>query len=308
MSSAISSSFQGTETESVEIEILSSEALQTPLPRRRLQNIERAIDRLYRLSLIIRQPSKSARDKRAESFIMRDEEGYPINDTFAIFARHIVDHQFPESPEFLRFRLANGIVTRRKRFLYRQSHQRKLSDGSLQKDKEEPDDDTGIFGTGKAESTLRASPISGEPHARKSQDVEPLHRKPFAPSHTSASAVPSQPLPLHTALEEVRSNVSTAFTAPLSMSAPIDIPRPPKPTAGSKEFECPYCCLMLPIKETKALQWRYVPSQVLPGEMQGAASMQKHKTQLDTRLIQIGAMSWKTLNPILVSSRNVQQM
>jgi hypothetical protein len=258
MSSAISSSFQGTETESVEDEILAATGVESKYAEKRLQNIEMAIDRLYRLSLMIRQPSRSVQNEKAELFIMRDDEGNSINDTFAVYARHIVDHQFPDAPEYLRTRLSNGIVTRRKRFLYRQSHQRKLSNAGVHADREQ-DETTETLTAGGADSTVRALRMKEELPSRNFQDLDLVLRIP-APSHTSASAIPQQPLPLSTVLEDAKSSQSTAFTASPSVSTPVEIPRAPKPAAGSKEFECPYCCLMLPIKESKAFRWRYVLS------------------------------------------------
>jgi hypothetical protein len=222
-----------------------------------MQGIEKAIDRLYRLSLIIRQPSRSSQNERAEKFALTDDAGNEIDEYFALYARHIVDHRFPDAPEFLRKKLSYGILIRRKRFLYRQSHQRKLSGATSSKNNSKNSrgrlkkDDEGA-------STVRTfMPADGIP-LELTLSPEPHHLPGLATSHTSASAIPTQPLPLATAMEDVHSTQSTMFTATPSMSAPVEIPRPPKPTVGSKEFECPYCCLMLPIKHSKALRWRYV--------------------------------------------------
>jgi hypothetical protein len=259
VSSAISSSFQGTETESVQDEIISATAIEDSLPKKRLQGIEKAIDRLYRLSLIIRQPSRSAQNEKAERFTMKDDDGNDINESFAEFARHIMDHRFPGAPEFLRAKLSYGIVIRRKRFLYRQSHQRKLSGVSMFKEGEQKDDIL-AYNIEDVESTVRASKVTDDLSPADMLAPEFPQSRTFAPSHTSASAIPEQPLPLTTALEDAKSNQSTAFTASPSLSAPVELPRPPKPAIGSKEFECPYCCLILPIKQSKALRWRYVNS------------------------------------------------
>jgi hypothetical protein len=254
ISSATSSSFQGTETESVQDELASATTIDNSSPEKRLQGIEKAIDRLYRLSLIIRQPSRSAQNEKAERHIMRDDEGNNINDSFADYTRHIVNHRFPDAPEFLRAKLSYGIVIRRKRFLYRQSHQRKLSGANMLKGEEQKDDV--IVDKTEVASTVRPYKVTEELSPEEISSPEFPQSKTFAPSHTSASAIPKQPLPLTTALEDAKSNQSTTFTATPSLSAPVELPRPPKPAAGSKEFECPYCCLVLPIKQSKALRWR----------------------------------------------------
>lgn len=256
-SSAISSSFQGTETDSVQDELVIATSAENSLPEKRLPGIEKAIDRLYRLSLLIRQPSRSSQNEKAEQFIMRDEENNVLNDTFAAFVLQIVDHYFPHAPEFLRNKLSHGIVVRRQRFLYRRHHQRKLS--VVHPTKEGTREDLVYDAKNReTDTTVRASRLADEPSLSPTLILE-LHRSKTSDlSQTSASALRKHNLPLDRALEDAKSNQSTAFTATPSSSAPIELPRPPKPAAGSKEFECPYCCLILPIKESKASHWRYV--------------------------------------------------
>lgn len=256
-SSAISSSFQGTETKSVQDELTPETLAENSLPEKRLPGIEKAIDRLFRLSLLIRQPSRSSQNEKAERFVMIDDDGNELNESFADFARKIVNHCFPDAPEFLRAKLSNGIVIRRKRFLYRRSHQKKLlgvdiSKEAIQKDLRYGDQ------VEETDATVRASKFTDELSPVDTLATKFLRSKISNPSHTSASALQKQPLPLNTVLEDTRSNQTTAFTATPSSSAPIELPRPPKPAPGSKEFECPYCCLILPIKESRASHWRYV--------------------------------------------------
>lgn len=255
ITSTISSSFQGTETDSVLEQIGAGNTVEFSVREKRMQGIEKAIDRLYRLSLIIRQPSRSSQNVRAEKFALTDEAGNKIDEAFALYARRIVDHRFPDSPEFLRKKLSYGIFIRRKRFLYRQSHQKKLSGATSSKDKSFNARNDMTENNERASTIRTFMPADGAP-LELTLSPEPQLLLDPATSATSASAIPTQSLPLATALEDVQSTQSTMFTATPTMSAPVEIPRPPKPTAGSKEFECPYCCLMLPIKHSKALRWR----------------------------------------------------
>lgn len=255
ISSTVSSSFQGTETDSLQDDSFSTTTFERTLQQKRLQGIEKAIDRLYRLSLIIRQPSRESQNERAGCLTLTDEEGNNIDASFAKYASDIISHRFPSAPSFLRRKLAYGIVIRRKRFMYRQRHQRKLSATSFQ-DNDVKGRKVDVDKTEKMDSTVRdirstelkpmgeVLPIRGRTHSDATA------------SKTSASAIPKEPLPLKSALEESQSNQSTAFTMMNSMSAAVDIPRPPKPMSGGKEFECPYCCLFLPIKLTRAGPWR----------------------------------------------------
>lgn len=253
-SSAVSSSFQGTETDSLQDGIASESMLEKPLESRRWSGIEKAIDRLYRLSLMIRQPSRFSQNDRVENFVMTDDEGNKINEQFAAFTDQLVQHRFADAPEFLRCKLSRGIVTRRKRFLWRQSHQRKLSGVGSTPGGAKPRT-LAIRGARHPDSTVRAVSVLDESPAEVPDLLEQRHRAHPAPSRTSASAMPNAPLPLATALEDERSVQSTAFTMQ-SAAIPADIPRPPKPADGCKEFECPYCCLILPIKHAKAHRWR----------------------------------------------------
>jgi hypothetical protein len=209
-SSAISTSFQGTETDSIQDEVISATVVETSQLESRLQAIERAIDRLYRLSLVIRQPSR---------YTLRDDEGNDINESFAAFARHLVDHRFPAAPEFLRARLSYGIVIRRKRFLYRQSHQRKLNGISPSKENIQKYSVV-VNSTAEVQSTVGASQVT-DLHTQGKTSVPGMPRpRAFAPSHTSASAIPTQPLPLTTTLEDATSVLSTGSTAMYSTNTP----------------------------------------------------------------------------------------
>ncbi|CAN9210074.1 unnamed protein product [Alternaria alternata] len=253
-SSAISS-FQGSETKSVQDELTLGTSDENSSPEKRLPGIERAIDRLFRLSLLIRQPSRSSQNEKAERFIMKDDDGNEMNESFAGFARQIVDHCFPDASEFLRAKLSNGIVIRRKRFLYRRRHQEKLF--GLDTTKETMRQDSKYSEQfEEMDVTVRASKVTNEVSPADTLAPKLLRLRDPNPSQTSASALQKQYLPINTVLEDTKSNQTTSFTATPSSSAPVELPRPPKPALGSKEFECPYCCLILPIKESRASHWR----------------------------------------------------
>lgn len=244
VSSAISSSFQGTDTDSIP-----DYTSRTPFEQR-LQGIERTIDRLYRLSLLIRQPSITTQNNKAEKLIITDEEGNDIDQPFAEFAFQFITHRFPEGPEPLRRRLARGITVRRKRFLYRRNHQQKLSAKTVVVPSKEPENASNV------ESTLRGVKVS-IPGAPQGPNVK--HR--ISPSHgllsqTSASAMAKRPITEQKVIEVEVSAQSTVFTKSSTFEMPVQIPEPPKPGPGSKEFECPYCCIMLPIAQAKASNWR----------------------------------------------------
>lgn len=257
ISSAISSAFQGEETDSVLDDVSSVTTQEKTEQGKKLQGIEKAIDRLYRLSLIIRQPSRASQNEKAAKYTLKDDEGNNNDMGFAEAFSQIVNHRFPDAPDFLRNKLSTDIIIRRKRFLYRQSHQRKLAEaGTNAGDKKE---ESTAAKSVISQITLRQQDKSAQAHELKEDTtVRTIVNIAPALSRTSASAVPKRRLPLMRALDDTQSVPSTVVTTSHSVSTPVELPHPPKPGTGSKEFECPYCCLVLPIKEATAHRWRYV--------------------------------------------------
>lgn len=198
-------------------------------------------------------------NNKAERFSITDDEGNIIDEQFKDFARDVVAHLFPDVAEELKDRLANGIVSRRKRFLYRQSHQRKLSTRTVMSLNEQDGQAQKITASEcDAASTIRGFCAPVESPVQEAGTFERILGAGILPSQTSASGMVRTPIPIETVMEDEQSNQSTTFTNTHTTSAPVQVPSPPKPVSGSKEFECPYCCIMLPIKHAKAYKWRYV--------------------------------------------------
>jgi hypothetical protein len=247
-SSVLSSSYHGTETDdSLSISV---DQDRTPFEQR-LHGVEQTIDRLYRLSVAIRRPSIISQNAKAANFVIRDEDGNDVGEQFSDFALAWITHQFPEAALVLRERLARSVTLRRKRFLYRQNHQKKISMKSylspppLAERSRSPGLD--------AESTVVARTVieGGAQGTLKQQDT---FLKPRLPSQTSASKITGN-FKTEDVIELPPSRARTVFSGAFTQRTAIPIPDPPKPTPGSKEFECPYCCMMLPMKEAVRSQW-----------------------------------------------------
>ncbi|RDW60544.1 hypothetical protein BP6252_11927 [Coleophoma cylindrospora] len=259
-SSVLSSSYRGSDTDGSQS--MSVDLDRTPFEQR-LHGIEQTIDRLYRLSVAIRRPSILSQNAKAANFVIRDEEGNDVGEQFADFALKWITHQFPDASLGLRQRLASSVTLRRKRFLYRQSHQRKLSTKqhlappALAGRPSSPAPD--------AESTVIARTIVEIPtQAIQSDNQQRGFLKPILPSQTSASKI-SGKVRTEDVFQLTPSRTPTVFSGAFSQQASIAVPEPPKPCLGSKEFECPYCCMMLPIKDAIASQWtRHVLNDLEP--------------------------------------------
>jgi hypothetical protein len=248
-SSILSSSYQGSETD--DSASISVDQNRTPFEQR-LHGIEQTIDRLYRLSVAIRRPSIISQNAKAANFVLRDEDGNDVSDQFADFALTWITHQFPDAAPVLRERLARSVTLRRKRFLYRQSHQKKLGMTSFLSPQLQAERSTspGLD----AGSTVIARTVVEYP-AQDTHNIQNKVLKPILPSQTSASKV-SGKFRAEEIFEPPLSRAPTVFSGSITQQGSISIPDPPKPLSGSKEFECSYCCMMLPMKEAARSQWR----------------------------------------------------
>ncbi|PMD20214.1 hypothetical protein NA56DRAFT_574238, partial [Hyaloscypha hepaticicola] len=227
----------------------------------RLHGIEQTIDRLYRLSVAIRRPSIISQNAKAANFTIKDEDGNDVGEQFKDFALTWITHQFPEAPPVLRERLAKSVTLRRKRFLFRQSHQKKLGMKLFLTPPPRParSASPGLD----AESTVMARTVVENPVP----DTHKKHNnllKPRLLSQTSASKV-SGKFRTEDIFEPTPSRAPTVFSGAFTQQGSISIPDPPKPAVGSKEFECPYCCMILPIKEAVRSHWtRHVLNDLEP--------------------------------------------
>lgn len=217
-----------------------------------LSGIEETIDRLYRLSWIIRTPISAAQNAKAASFLMIDDDGKDYELTFEEYAARVVQSRCPATSRELIQKLAKSITIRRKRFLYRRSHQAKL-------DSRSPDAQaTGVTrGVQRPTTSATIRNASQGPHSRAtpSSSHQISNFKGIAPSATSASKF-SHTRFLQDAVFGTRSTVSTVLYSPNDVDDAFQPPPPPNIAKGSKEFECPYCYVLIPIKEAKSAQWK----------------------------------------------------
>jgi len=218
----------------------------TPLTRS-AKDVEAAINRLHRLAMMIRQSSTHNRNLTATKLAILDENGQDISTQFENYALRLVQTRFPEANPILHKRLAALILQRRKVFSYQQRHQQKLA---------------GIAPPTARHSTVqppRAYP--GMQFSQFSQSGGPTTPKTLlqglaiskALSTTTASA-----LTVTSILSRPAPSIASSSTSSSSPDATrIPFPAAPKALPHAKEFQCPYCGLLLGIKERKPKRWRY---------------------------------------------------
>lgn len=213
--------------------------------------IEETIDRLYRMSWLIRAPSAVSQNAKATSFRITDDDGNDGETAFEEYAAQVVKHRCPEASPELILKLAKSIVIRRKRFLYRRHHQNKLSFESSERQRNASESTSGpLF---KHSAPVGTTQSFGSPTAHTT-DHSAVKAARVAPSATSASAFSHNRF--HADGVFAQSVASTAVRIPDDRAEAFQPPPPPKVVPGSKEFECPYCYIMLPIKEARPIPWK----------------------------------------------------
>ena len=214
-----------------------------------LRTISENIEQLQRLSNAIRRSGVERQNLKAIDHVLKDDDGknvdgYDLAAAFKEYASNLFAHMHPEASKTLQERIASSILERRKRFLYRRKHQKKLAASSSN-----PSKPLGnrvplklVPGASEQVSTPMPQPnqVAAAPSRIKSQTTATA----FDPD------IFQVPVPKS-------SKKSTVKSAPLTQDTKHNFPLPPRIQDGEEEFECPYCCLLLPVKEGKTERaWR----------------------------------------------------
>lgn len=228
-----------------------SEAPSTPLAKS-VKDIEAAINRLHRLAMSIRKSSTQNRHLKAADFAMLDEDGQDTSSQFESFALRIVQARFPVANPILHRRLADLILQRRKAFSYQQRHQQKLA--KVVKPSTRLSIVQQPLGTYSGLQFPQSSQSSqGDGPSDPTVLLRALMRD-KAVSTTTATA-----LTVTSVLSRPAPSIVSSSADSSSLDAPgLVFPLAPKVVPSAKEFQCPYCGLMLGIKERKQRRWRYV--------------------------------------------------
>lgn len=215
-----------------------------------IKDVEKTISRLYRLSTTIRKSAVQNRKTKAANYVDRDESGHDMSSEFEKYATHLVKQEYPDMSQVLCERLGYANSLRRRQFLYRQRHQQKLSLGTKSRVSQGgtelmPEPSVLTPGTRDGAHSLSKDLQFGHSPAVREDGKSALLSQTMAPALEIRSIRPGGAL----------SMVSTAITAS-PVQGSFDVPSPPQLTARAKEFQCPYCCLMLPAKEASPSRWR----------------------------------------------------
>ncbi|OJJ42552.1 hypothetical protein ASPZODRAFT_20323 [Penicilliopsis zonata CBS 506.65] len=213
-----------------------------------------SIDRLHTLAVVIRKSSAQSRSLRAKAFASEDDK-----ENFEQFALTILKHRFKEAAGPLCEQLASSIAMRRKQFIYKSKHQKKLA---FQKTTRTPNttanaqNPTTPHTTRETEGHDSPSTLNPEP-SLSSQGFQHTPRalpSRFAPSQTNASTL--DPKQFYRLLQNPPPSIASKGTS--IRDTKLDYPPAPTIREGQKECVCPYCCEILPTAKAKNdRSWRH---------------------------------------------------
>lgn len=197
-----------------------------------LQDIDSTISRLYRLSAVIRKPTSLQENTRVASFIEKAEDG-PDASEFEFHVRWQIRFRLPDASDAIVDRLASAVLFRRRKLLYRERHQQKLSQGLQSAFQDEIQLPTMPAAAQRSSGhTPRRSGglLKSAATVRSSSSSIPL-------SATEASTVNRRAFASYPKSQAAGSNITKSAVARRNQ---LDVPSPPK-AAETKEAICPYC-------------------------------------------------------------------
>jgi len=211
-----------------------------------------AIDRLNRLSLAIRRQSVIQRNSRAAYYEEEDENGVPKVWTFNVMAQRMVITWYPNASKIIQHRLAETMTIRRRQLLYRQSHQQKLKGQGGRQNRPNRNQFVTENSAG-----ITHSPSSNYGYSNKPTQSTKSVSSSKAESRGKLSATQASTMvESKVQFDAPSSKASTAMSAAVSDFERLEPPKPPKPSQGHSEFACPYCCMVVPIKEAEEKNWK----------------------------------------------------
>ncbi|PKK44837.1 hypothetical protein CI102_13256, partial [Trichoderma harzianum] len=203
-----------------------------------LQSIHQSIDWLHRLSNLVRKASFANQHKRADKFILKDDDDNDMSDTLTDYYTKLIKREFSGLQDTLVQRLAASMLVRRRRIMYRRSQQQRWKIPQV-----EP----------KTKSLELATPSSKSESTPLRPNV-PLNNEKVLVSKPEAITTAPSRLTATTIDTNIRrrvsapSGISKGSTAPLNEQSQLLIPPPPKGANVGEDFVCDYCCLILPSK------------------------------------------------------------
>ena len=215
-----------------------------------LHGVEGSLDRLERLSIMIRQSSKNSESRKVTEF----EKEYDDSE-FVLLLSVILNHWFPNTDKGLSECIKKSILYRRYRILYERKHQSRIHE------EREPER------TMPLESVAETSPLEVRPDTTPEYTVS-LSKHPGAPRRLLQADVTDISKSGRSTLnrdifqakrDEPSPPASEASGSSAAWAGDIDYPEPPKPKLGMSYVECQICLKRYEkTKFNRKRSWRYI--------------------------------------------------
>ncbi|KAG7408215.1 hypothetical protein Forpe1208_v012365 [Fusarium oxysporum f. sp. rapae] len=229
------------------------------------------ISRLNKISNTIRRASKDTQALKANSFQIKDDEGNDVEDILREHFKHHIRDKFPGLGEILQDRLAQTMLLRRKRILYRRYRQESTTIKSQKSEAEKPVElpNAQSAASSKHSKTQKNKPKEHNTRSKRalatpsqvksattlvpanfqkadaSPSVVSASRTVALSSHEGLIFPPSPGLTLKKRYEQLEKQMSVTEHETSSLSEGFS----EKELVGLKEITCPYCLHALPAQQ-----------------------------------------------------------
>lgn len=216
-----------------------------------LMAIINATNRLHRVSMAIRRSGMTSHEMKAAMEHFYDEDGRDVIQVFSDWCLEVLHHKFAAANKLILDRIAHVNGERRRQFLYRKKHQRKLASRAHE-----------ALGTNKdtiVGTNVQKAPLvpSNSGYRYRLESGSRLHSTVQGSvarlSQTTASKVARE------SYHYQPSVLSTMVSVAPSTQLPHDFsmyPPAPKVPTGAGEFHCPYCCRIHNAVERSGKRWK----------------------------------------------------
>jgi len=212
--------------------------------QRRFKNISDVIDKLIKLAEAIRASGVRSRAARAARYEHIEGNVNYTAEFESSFLPLVLKHRFKlEEPLLGRF--VNAISLRRRRFLYQSKHQKRLAYGH--------DVQFSPFKTIESGPQLQLATTAPKSTPETLKAMPPARNETVTDNKTEA---PTQATTFR--LEQKLKVPSRIISASTKFEASeVNLPPPlPLPSARATHFECPYCCILVPVSKRESRLWK----------------------------------------------------
>ncbi|RAL67650.1 hypothetical protein DID88_008399 [Monilinia fructigena] len=214
-----------------------------------LGSIKEIINRLYRLSTIIKKPSSSNENVKVANFMAKEEGSEELKE-FETSVRWQIQFRLPNASPDLLDRLVDAAVFRRRKLEYRERHKEKLSQGVEHSFASEL-----VVPLFPKETVLQPSGAQRKSAAGLRREASSSRGSLSTMQYSATEASSVNRLKFASYPKSVAPSGITKSA--IARREQLDFPAPPsKPEGESKEAICPYCFRVIDREDMTQARWK----------------------------------------------------